>query len=217
MTCVAASRIEPVAAAAPAARQVIAVVAGTIAVRRDELPARALEGLRHDLSFPNPEYVARKRMDRYLGATPERIECLVDAPDGWLHLPRGAVAALRKRLAEEDLGLSFRDRRVLGDALPALPALQPGELRPYQREAVAAIRRQTQGTVIMPCGGGKTVVGTAAIAEIGRTALIVVHTHDLLEQWRSVLRERLGIEAGVVTEGTGAGVRRDEDGHRRPL
>jgi superfamily II DNA or RNA helicase len=198
MSAAPALRMEPTAALAPAVRQVIAVVAGTIAMRRDQLPARALEGLRHDLSFPNPEYVARKRMGRYLGATPERIECLTEAPDGWVHVPRGAVSRLRERVAETGCALQFHDRRVAGDPLPALPKI---ELRPYQSEAVAAIRRHTQGTVVMPCGGGKTVVGAAAVGEIGRSALVIVYTRDLVDQWISVLRERLGVAAGVVTDG----------------
>jgi len=198
MTGATALRIEPVAAASPAVRQVIAVVAGTIAVRREELPVRVLEGLRHDLSFPNPEYVARKRMGRYLGATPERIECLTEAPDGWVHVPRGAVARLRERLAETGHALHVHDRRIAGEPLLGLP---PIGLRPYQSEAVAAIRRHTQGTVVMPCGGGKTVVGAAAIGELARTALVIVHTRDLLDQWIAVLRERLGLVAGVVSDG----------------
>lgn len=198
MTGACALRVEPAPAAAPAVRQVIAVVAGTIAMRRDKLPARVLEGLRHDLSFPNPEYVARKRMGRYLGATPERIECLAEAPDGWVHVPRGAVARLRERLAQAGHALRFHDRRVVGDPLPGLPRI---DLRPYQAEAVAAIRRGTQGTVVMPCGGGKTVVGVAAISDLGRTTLVIVHTRDLLDQWIAALRERLGLVAGVVTEG----------------
>lgn len=192
-----ALRLEP-AAAAPAVHQVTAVVAGTIAMRRDELPARALEGLRHDLSFPNPEYVSRKRMGRYLGATPERVECLTEAPDGWVHVPRGAVRRLRERLAQAGHALQIQDHRVAGDPLVQLPRV---DLRPYQVEAVAAIRRRIQGTVVMPCGGGKTVVGVAAIRDLGRTALVIVHTRDLVDQWLAVLRERLGVVAGVVTEG----------------
>jgi superfamily II DNA or RNA helicase len=173
-------------------------VAGTITLSGADILPRVLERLRRDLSFPNPEFVSRKRLGRWLGATPERIECLVEKPDGTILLPRGAVQKLRERLADAGLAVRFEDNRVVGAALPKLPAI---DLRPYQREAVAAIRRCTQGTVVMPCGGGKTMVGAAAIAEIGREALVIVHTRDLLEQWRSVLRERLGIDAGVVTEG----------------
>lgn len=188
----------PASAAEPAPRIVHAVVAGMIMIRSGDLPPRVIERLRRDLSFPNPEFVSRKRLGRWLGATPERIECLVDVPDGMIHLPRGAVRKLRERLAEAGLGVRFEDRRVSGAALPGLPFV---DLRPYQREAVAAIRRCTQGTVVMPCGGGKTVVGAAAIAEIGRESLVIVHTHDLLEQWRTMLRDRLAIDAGIVAEG----------------
>lgn len=198
MSAAPALPIELAPAAAPALRQVIAIVAGTIALRLEELPARVLEGLRHDLSFPNPEYVARKRLGRYLGATPERIESLTESPDGRVHVPRGAVSRLRERVLEAGYALQFHDRRVAGEPLPALPRI---ELRPYQSEAVAAIRRHTQGTVVMPCGGGKTVVGAAAVGELGRTALVIVHTRDLVDQWLSVLRERLGVDAGVVTDG----------------
>jgi superfamily II DNA or RNA helicase len=198
MASAAIANAEMPAVAVATRRTVQLVVAGTIAMRSDALPARVLERLRIDLSFLNPEYVARKRMGRYLGATPERIGGLVETPDGWVHVPRGAVSLLRARLDDEDLVPVFDDRRATGEPLRCVSRL---DLRPYQRDAVSAIRRATQGTVVMPCGGGKTVVGAAAIGEIGRTALVVVHTRDLLEQWRTVLRERLGLDPGVVTEG----------------
>jgi superfamily II DNA or RNA helicase len=53
----------------------------------------------------------------------------------------------------------------------------------------------------MPCGGGKTVVGVAAIGDLGRTALVIVHTRDLVDQWIAMLGDRLELIAGVVTEG----------------
>jgi superfamily II DNA or RNA helicase len=44
-------------------------------------------------------------------------------------------------------------------------------------------------------------MGLAAIAEIGRTALVLVHTMDLLEQWVTRARDVLGITAGVYGGG----------------
>lgn len=185
-------------ASARAPATVQAVVAGTIAVHTGALPPRVVERLRRDLSLPNPAFVTRKRLGRYVGTTPEWLDCLVEDEGGWLHLPRGAVRLLRDRVDAEGLELVFDDRRTIGEALPPVP---PIELRPYQREAVTAIRRGVQGTVVMPCGGGKTVVGAAAIGALGRSALVLVHSHDLLEQWRAVLAGRLGIEAGIIAEG----------------
>lgn len=64
-----------------------------------------------------------------------------------------------------------------------------------------ALIHRIQGCAVVPCGGGKTVIGTAAIARTGQPALILVHTHDLVEQWAATIRDALGIEAGIVAGG----------------
>lgn len=176
-----------------------AVVAGTIAFPLAGCPPKALERLRRDLSFPNPEHVSRRRMGRQVAGIPERIDCLVERPDGWAEIPRGAVGLLRQHLAEAGMPVEFEDRRCVH---PPVGLRADVELRPYQTDAVAQMRRGVQGVVVMPCGGGKTVAGTAATAVIDQPTLVIVHTHDLLEQWRDTVHRILGIEAGVVAEGT---------------
>ena len=175
-----------------------AVVSGTIAFIAAECPSKAIERLRRDLSFPNPEFISRRRMGRQVAGVPERIDCLVEHRDGWIDIPRGAVDLLRKRLTEVGVAVDFQDQRTLH---PAAGFPVTVELRPYQAEAVEKMRRGVQGTVVMPCGGGKTVAGTAAIGAVDQPTLVVVHTHDLLEQWRETIRRILGVEAGVVAEG----------------
>jgi superfamily II DNA or RNA helicase len=175
-----------------------AVVAGTIAFLAADCHPKALERLRRSLSFPNPEYISRRRMGRQVAGVPERIECLVERRDGWVEIPRGAVGLLRMQLAEAGAAVDFQDQRVLH---PAAGLKATVELRPYQAEAVERMLRGVQGVVVMPCGGGKTVAGTAAIGAIDQPTLVVVHTHDLLEQWRETIRRILGVEAGVVAEG----------------
>ena len=175
-----------------------ATVAGTIALPMDMCPPKVLERLRRDLSFPNPEYLSRQRMGRYTGATPERIECLLERHDGWIELPRGAVGLLRRRLSTAGITVTFDDRRCL---LPRLELRADIELRPYQAEAVRCMVRGVQGSVVMPCGGGKTATGTAAIAAVGQPSLVIVHTQDLVDQWRQSIQRILGIKAGVVGGG----------------
>ena len=175
-----------------------ATVAGTIALPMDMCPPKVLERLRRDLSFPNPEYIARQRMGRYVGGTPEQIECLLERADGWAELPRGAVVLLRRRMSAACITITFEDRRCL---LPPLNLRADIELRPYQTEAVRCMVRGVQGSVVMPCGGGKTATGTAAIAAIRQPSLVIVHTHDLVDQWRGSIQRILGIKAGVVAGG----------------
>ena len=103
--------------------------------------------------------------------------------------PAHRYAALRAALDERAVAV---DDGVL-DA-PALDVESAYELRPYQRDALAAWTDvDRRGVVEMPTGSGKTVVGVAAVAAVGRAALVVVPTVDLLGQWRRELSTALGL------------------------
>jgi superfamily II DNA or RNA helicase len=101
------------------------------------------------------------------------------------------------------------------------------ELRSYQREALDAWEQaDRRGVVELPTGAGKTVVGLAAMATVDGSALVVVPTIDLLEQWRRELQRdfpvpvgRLGggeqrLEAVTVATYDSAYLRADEIGDR---
>jgi superfamily II DNA or RNA helicase len=182
-----------------------AIVSGQIAFHATECHPRVLEQLWQDLTFPNPEYVSCVRMGRAAYGIPETIECIAEDAVGRVRIPRGAVGLLRERLRDIGQEVDFVDRRVYfsdsGLFLPPLGAVQQAHLRSYQREAVAAMQRRVQGTILSPCGSGKTQMGVAAIATIRQPALILVHTHDLAEQWRERIAMILGLTAGLVAGG----------------
>lgn len=72
--------------------------------------------------------------------------------------------------------------------------------RPYQKEALAAWQRAGgRGTVILPTGAGKTFVALGAISHIGRSALVVAPTIDLMNQWYSLLLDAFGSSGGDET------------------
>jgi len=167
-------------------------------IRLSGLQPKAHEILWRGLTFPNPEYLSRVRFNRWVGATPEEITLLEPGNGGEVIVPRGAVGLLRQALAAVREPLTFEDRR----ATHPLQTLEVKlALRDYQEDAVAVLVKNIQGCAVVPCGGGKTVIGTAAIARIGQPALVLVHTHDLAEQWRAAFRDILGVEAGEI-EGT---------------
>ena len=77
------------------------------------------------------------------------------------------------------------------------------ELRPYQQAALAAwTDADRRGVVELPTGSGKTVIGLAAVAAVGKPALVVVPTVDLLEQWRAELRREFDADVGQLGGGT---------------
>ncbi|TFG80188.1 MAG: DEAD/DEAH box helicase [Spirochaetales bacterium] len=82
-------------------------------------------------------------------------------------------------------------------------------LRAYQDDAVRAFAgRGAPGTgygvVVMPCGAGKTIVGMAAMAAIGRKTLIVTTNVAAVHQWMDELLDKTDIRPEDLGEYTGA-------------
>jgi superfamily II DNA or RNA helicase len=76
-------------------------------------------------------------------------------------------------------------------------------LRDYQEDALHRWQgAKSQGVVVLPTGGGKTIVGLEAIRRLAETTLIVVPTLDLMSQWREALELLLHIpEVGLLGGG----------------
>lgn len=163
-----------------------------------EVPPKVLERLCRMLSFPNPAYLERLRLGLGPGAEPETV-CFVEPRGDLVRLPRGAIHVLRRAAAQDGIIVACDDARMLPDEKLEIPCELP--LRDYQSAAVEKLAQVTQGTVVIPCGGGKTRVGMGAIGKLGTPTLILVHTVDLAEQWLGELHEKLGIEPALIGDG----------------
>ena len=76
------------------------------------------------------------------------------------------------------------------------------KLRDYQEAALRSWKKEgSRGVVVLPTGAGKTVLAVKAIEEIQCSALILVPTIVLVEQWRSVLKQAFNTEIGAVGGG----------------
>ena len=85
---------------------------------------------------------------------------------------------------------------------PAPPMTGSVELYPYQREAFRRwMENGGRGVICMATAGGKTFIGLKAIEELRQPTLILVPTLALVDQWVERLREKLGVEAGVLGGG----------------
>jgi superfamily II DNA or RNA helicase len=149
------------------------------------------------LAKPNPEYTQWlkrcQRKGKQVGAAPPdqyvAAGLLFDGPwaGGWW-MPRHAPVAV----------LELVDATVFP---PAERLELQVALRPFQQAAIDAWLWEQSGTVIAPCGAGKTTIGAAAIAALRTPALVLVHTLDLVEQWRARCASQLGVEAGLIGDG----------------
>ena len=75
-------------------------------------------------------------------------------------------------------------------------------LRSYQKQALLNWNQnKNKGIIVLPTAAGKTYVALKAISDMKTPTLIVVPTLDLIDQWKSRIKEFLGVEAGTIGGG----------------
>ena len=151
------------------------------------------------LTIDNPKYIAAKKYGRWIGKklTPT-LKYYESVPNG-LRFPRGfanqAVLLCREFLQKTP---EIHDERLL---LSEEKFVFKGVLRPYQQEALIAAERRSFGVLEAGTGSGKTVMALAVIAARSQPTLIVVHTKELLYQWRARIQNFLGCTPGLIGDG----------------
>ena len=130
---------------------------------------------RGNLIIPNPEYSKKQRMGLWTGNTEPQLYLFYVDGDV-LALPCGVGKEIRQFISED----TVIHQDLADNGKIAYPGHVP--LYDYQESAVEAMRKAGCGILQSPCGSGKTQMGIALAARIGRKALWVTHTADLLTQ-----------------------------------
>ncbi|MEZ4298636.1 MAG: DEAD/DEAH box helicase family protein [Polyangiaceae bacterium] len=116
-----------------------------------------------------------------------------------LRMPAIDYAELILRLRAQ--GVVYTDDARVYAVLSRAPAVKQ-EPFPYQREALQAWEKaRCRGVVVLPTGTGKTFLATMAIASRRRSALVVVPTLDLVNQWYDGLSAAFGPPVGILGGG----------------
>jgi DNA excision repair protein ERCC-3 len=84
----------------------------------------------------------------------------------------------------------------------------PFRVRDYQTGAVDAFHaggdvRGGSGVVVLPCGAGKTIVGIAAMAALGKSTLVLTTSTTAVEQWRREILDKTHLPDDFVATYTG--------------
>jgi superfamily II DNA or RNA helicase len=173
-----------------------AKIDSVIRIPSGALSADRLGELQERLTFPNPAFESASRFGkRKIPFGIPRTICLLEKTAEELTIPRGAVNILRELTGG---AVHFENKMVLFE--PEAFAFR-FELRDYQAEAVGTLVDRVQGCAVLPCGSGKTVIGAGLIARIGQPSLILVHSLDLLEQWKDTIKDSLGMDAAIIGGG----------------
>lgn len=190
-------RVQPATATKinlPAPQAVNVTLGSTIEVSAAGLPPTMLATLRHAASMRNPAFYDRERRRQSTWDIPRFLRLYDETLDGDLLLPRGLDDRLDKLL--RSVGSSIRiaaDNRMAGAAHAFAFA---ATLTPEQQAAHDELFRHDLGLLVAPPGAGKTVVAASLIASHGVSTLVLVDRKALAEQWRTRLKELLGIKVG---------------------
>jgi len=135
-----------------------------------------------------------------------------EALDSALHLLRWDERVGRHRALASDYAPIMRAFHAAGVEVEDLArAFSPLDLKIYdghspmrhQTEALDAWRAAKGcGVVVMPTGAGKSYFAVMAMAAVKRTALVIVPTIDLMQQWSSLLERFLRMPAGMLGGGS---------------
>lgn len=155
--------------------------------------------LKTRLTIENPQYVSAKKYGRWIGKKLKPQLKYYDSVPGGVRFPRGfsnqAVLLCRELLGKDP---EIVDKRRL---LEEVDLSFCGSLRPYQQEAIDKAEHKSFGVIEAGTGSGKTVMALALLAKRRQPTLVIVHTKELLYQWRDRVQQFLEVESGLVGDG----------------
>ena len=147
-----------------------------------------------NLRLRNPEYDKKVRMHFWLGKTPEWLY-LYETRGDQLVLPFGVLRNIIPMIYVNDIKMDFiaSDKIDYGCKVP---------LYDYQEKAVEEAYWKCYGILQSAAGSGKTQMGIALIAMLGKRALWLTHTKDLLTQSKQRAEQYMDPSLlGTITEG----------------
>lgn len=158
--------------------------------------------VRQNYVIPNPEYITRVKLNKWLGGTPKTLKLYEEDGDR-LVLPYGCLQALYMFLLHTDnlaeIGIDTKlntNKTADWEGNEIIP-------RDEQRIAVNQMIYHKYGILKAPCSSGKTIMGHLMAQKTGMKTLWLTHTKELLNQSKAVGEMILGKggRVGTITDG----------------
>lgn len=161
------------------------VKANMLYLKKEGLKNSVLNKIKRFAAFKNPDFYRNQAM-RLSTYNKPRIISLSEDTKEYLALPRGCEGDILDFFKNQNI--SIIDERNNG--LEINIAFN-GTLRLEQEEVIKTLLKHENGVISATTAFGKTVIGANIIANKKINTLIIVHTTQLLEQWKKRLEEFL--------------------------
>lgn len=116
---------------------------------------------------------------------------LLQITSGEIYLSRAHRGRIKQAVLK--IGYPVEDRALMFDGQPFAIALQHDRFKPYpyQQKAIEAFASSgSHGTIVLPCGAGKTIVALLAMARLSTRTLVITSGREACTQWkREMLRK----------------------------
>ena len=146
-----------------------------------DIPQGLERDIRNRLTLKNPAYETALRAGRWTGGMEEHLRFYQEGGNAALLLPRGFNRELFALCKKHGVKPDFVDNRR---TLPEVDFTFHGALRDYQQGAVRDILSCDFGNLDSMVGSGKTTMSLAVIAARKQPTTVVVHSSQLLFQWK---------------------------------
>jgi|TARA_Y100000310_G_scaffold218179_1_gene219359 superfamily II DNA or RNA helicase len=158
------------------------------------VPAGIVNILEEELIVDNPNYLDAQTRGRVTVGIPKQIKLLKYNKKGDHYtLPKGYYYKLIEMLRDKDYTIDNRQ-----PTLKSIPIEFKGKLKRDQLRAGMLILNRSYGVLKAPTGSGKTIITLWVIARRSVPTLIVVHTKELMYQWKEKIQQFLTTEPNQI-------------------
>lgn len=162
------------------------------------IPHSLLQEFRKQLTLVNPKYRDAVKYGRWVGKKLKKELLFYTLSGDTICFPRGFGNESVRICRKHGIRLQIEDSRTIQ---PPQAIRFHGTLRPYQEQAVNAALARDFGVLEAATGSGKTIMAAALIAQRSQPALILIHTKELLYQWKERIHSFLKIDPGLIGDG----------------
>ncbi len=157
--------------------------------------------------------VSQQRFTREMLARKQIASMLIQSPDGFL-VPKYQRGELKLQLIKLNFPVDDRIPLTKGEPVPMTfrsvsSRGVPFVLRDYQQLAANSVLGNGgpgtgYGTIVLPCGSGKTIVGMEIMTRLATRTLILTTNVAAIHQWIAEITDKLTIDADSIGEYSGS-------------